>query len=370
MSKPKKISEVAKVYTHKSGTEANLFIYGLIGDRYDSGDDDAITALNIRKTIDELVADGIKVVNVRINSYGGYTSEGLAIITALKECPVELHTWNDGYAYSMAADIWFAAPIGRRHMAKGSTLMIHAPSSGISFYGTAQKLREVMATAAEEIENTAQMLDSIAEGTISVMAEGTDMTADEIRKQFYDYADHTLTFKDCVKAGFVNDSEPYTTETPSAVKGFMNKILKLISPNFPASDTTEEDNQDNDMISKDSLLEALKKGDITPEDVQTVLDAQKAAKPLNESDVEERIATAIKKLKEEDIDKRDELITKLSEKLDKALSKSGGVAPTTSTEGADAEGENDPPATKMSAEDKAMQERNSKLIADKKAGRV
>lgn len=376
MAKVKTVNkdEVVKLYTQLDGESANLFIYGYIGNTYEGDATDQITAINVRKTIDELVVKGAKIINVRINSNGGYTSEGLGIITALKECSVEMHTWNDGVAYSMAADIWFAAKKENRHMAKGATLMIHAPSSGIYIGGTVKDFETAKATILTEIDNQIEKLDSIAEGTIAVMVEGTDMTADEIRTQFYDFADHTLTFKDCVEAGFLNDTtENYTTETLSPTKtgGFLYKLKNFFSPenladieSLEPTDNTEGAN-DDDMITKESLTDALKKGDITLADVTAIVEAEKAAQPVTDEQINRRFDEVDKKFNDE-ISKRDEEIVKLKTAVETAMNRSGGTPPLTpTTEGSEAD--NDPQGAQKTVSEATMEAYNKSVLEAKKS---
>lgn len=360
-----KVKEVAKLYTQMSDTEANIFFYGIIGEDYDKSSDEAITAINVRKELDSLIEKGATTINIRINSMGGFTSEGLAIITALKECTgAEVHTWNDGAAYSMAADIWFCVPRERRHMAKGASLMIHAPSSYVGYYGTAKQLREAQSTASDDLEKAAQMLDSIAEGTISVMAEGTGMTTDEIRKKFYDYADHTLSFKDCVDAGFVSDTNSYKTEGSPSKMGIMNIIRKIFSPTQP----TTSAHIDEEGMTIENVKAALKSGEISLADVTKLVADEKAAQPLTEDSLKAFETTILKKVSEE-VSKRDELITKLQSDLDKATKSSGGQPPVVAA--ADNEGANDPTnANTKTAEELALEKRNSELIIAKMGGQV
>jgi ATP-dependent protease ClpP protease subunit len=358
------VKEVAKLYTQMDGTEANLFFYGTIGDVWADTGEDAITALNVRKELDKLIEKGAKTINIRINSMGGYTSEGLAIVTALKECTgAEIHTWNDGTAYSMAADIWFCAPIERRHMAKGATLMIHAPSSGVCFYGTAKELREAGATAIDQLEEIAKMLDSIAEGTMEIMAEGTGMTKEDILNSFYDYADHTLSFQECVKAGFIVDENGYSIEKSPSKTGIMNTIRKIFSPNLP----TESAHIEEDMTIE-KLKEAIKSGELTLADVSKLVADEQSTQPVTADALKDFEASMIKKIGEE-VGKRDELITKLQADLEKATKASGGQPPVVPA--AENEGAIDPPNANIETpEELAFKKRNADLVVEKMSGRV
>jgi ATP-dependent Clp protease, protease subunit len=370
---PQAEKEVAKLYTQTSGEEANLFIYGYIGDSWGvETPADAITAINVRKELDKLKNAGVKIVNARINSLGGYTSEGLAIITAFKESDLEIHTWNDGNAYSMAADIWFCVPTERRHMAKTASLMIHAPSSGISFYGTAKQMREAVNTVIEDLTRIAEMLDAIADGTIEVMAEGTGLSKDEIKTKFYDYADHTMTYQDCVDAGFISPVDAYNAE-PSVAKtaGVLDKIKNFFSPNQATDKKVEggPDDIDDVAMNIDSIRAALKAGTLTLDEVAVLVKTEQEAQPVT-PEVLKQLETSLMKKVDEEVGKRDVLIIKLQEDLAAASLKSGGTPPIVETD-TNTEGANDPSnTTTKTPEDIEFEAYNEKLIAEKRAGRA
>jgi len=188
-----------KVISTEDGTEADILLYGVIGQDFwwdEELNKESITDLAFVKTMKELEAKYDRI-NIRINSPGGSMYHGNAIVTAIQTSKAEVHVYNDGMAASMAADIWLSAP--HRHMAKNSLLMIHSPSSWV--VGTAKEMRE-----------EADILDKFEHTAIAVMADTTSLSEEEIKKQFYDYKDHWLTAKEVEEMNLISKVEDYETE--------------------------------------------------------------------------------------------------------------------------------------------------------------
>lgn len=182
--------------------QADILLYGVIGqyDWWNEGteDDETITDLVVVRKIKELERKGYEKINIRINSPGGSVYHGQAIVTAILNSKSEIHTYVDGLAASMAADIWMAGHV--RHMSFNSMLMIHA-AMGIE-RGNAKELRRY-----------ADVLDKYTETLIPVIAKAGGMTKDEVRSKYYeDYEDHWLTADDCLAEGFISEIEGYEVE--------------------------------------------------------------------------------------------------------------------------------------------------------------
>jgi hypothetical protein len=125
---------------------------------------------------------------------------GNAIINFMRSSSAEIHTYNDGIAASMAADIWFASP--NRHMADNALLMVH-PASTFT-YGHAKDMREA-----------ADLLDKFTATTITIMAKAVGKTKEEIEEAYYkDYKDHWFTAEEALEAGFIDKIEDYEVEMP------------------------------------------------------------------------------------------------------------------------------------------------------------
>ena len=152
--------------------EAEILIYGDIGESWMG---DTITAA---KLVQQLATLKVKTLHVRINSYGGSVSDGLAIFNALRRHGAAIHTWVDGVALSIASLIAMAGDTV--HMAKNALLMIHAPWGGA--VGNADELREY-----------ADVLDKYADAMAASYHEKTKIPVDEIRALLTDGEDHWFT---------------------------------------------------------------------------------------------------------------------------------------------------------------------------------
>ena len=82
----------------------------------------------LAREIWRLEAEGAQRVHLRINSAGGSVAQGYSLFSAIRHTRMEVHTWADGMALSMAGLIFLAG--AQRHMAPWSMLMLHNPSLG------------------------------------------------------------------------------------------------------------------------------------------------------------------------------------------------------------------------------------------------
>jgi len=195
MSKPH-----LKVVKNEAAKSADIFIYGIIGDYYDSRS--PITARNFLEQLASL--SEFQTINVRINSPGGDTGEGFAICNAILASKKDIHTWNDGIAASMAATILCAAKDGKRHAAKGSMTMIHSAST-ISW---GNKI---------DMQEAAEMLGRFDDVLAEIIADAAGLTVEETVAKWMDGKDHWLTGKEAAEAGLVTLEEYDSEEMPENV---------------------------------------------------------------------------------------------------------------------------------------------------------
>lgn len=196
MSKP-----YFSVVNQDGGKVPQVKIYGVIGDSryYAIGEQ----ARYFRSEM-EWLAENNPRIDVHINSPGGSVLEGLAIANAISSSDVEVHTYNDGIAYSMAAIILMAGH--KIHLAKGSMVMFHAAGSTAS--GNANDLRE----QADVLEKYDQLLTTIIAGR-------TGKTEEAVKAEWMDYKDHYLTAKDMMEQKLADVLEDYDTkDTPANVQ--------------------------------------------------------------------------------------------------------------------------------------------------------
>ncbi len=162
-----------------------LLIYGDIED-YKWLESD-VTAYNFADDLAKIETANLKV---RINSYGGSVSSGLAIYNLLKTSSKHIVTVNDGFACSAASIIFMAGK--ERIMPKTSLLMIHNAWSYAS--GDANAFRK----AAED-------LDIITRPSIEAYKAVAKINEDTI-KELMDH-ESWLTAEQALEYGFATKIE-------------------------------------------------------------------------------------------------------------------------------------------------------------------
>ncbi len=141
---------------------AELFIYGDITS-YKWYEDD-VCAYDLSKELKELNGKDLKV---RINSYGGEVSQGLAIYNLLRDYEGNVKTICDGFACSAASVVFMAGK--ERIMNKASLLLIHNAWTYVS--GDANELRK-----------QADDLEKITRPSIEVYKSTSHLTENEIKE--------------------------------------------------------------------------------------------------------------------------------------------------------------------------------------------
>jgi ATP-dependent protease ClpP protease subunit len=168
-----------------STTEYELLIYGDIGDSWWG---ESVTALSIVQQLQALDA-AVTQINVRINSFGGSVSDGIAIYTALKRHSARKVVTVDGVAMSSASLIAMAGD--EVQMAATSLLMIHAPWGYAQ--GNAQDMREM-----------ASVLDIYAAAMANAYVSKTGKDKAVILSLLEDGKDHYYTGEQAVAEGFAD----------------------------------------------------------------------------------------------------------------------------------------------------------------------
>lgn len=184
---------------HGVAASAEIFIYGDIGE---SWWDDSITAAQFVKDIAALSAQAI---TIRINSYGGSVTDGIAIHNAIKRHPAVVTVCIDGLAASIASLIAMAGDTVE--MSENAMLMIHAPWTSAG--GNSAALR-----------STADMLDSWASAMSTSYASKSGQSAEAILALLTDGEDHWYTAADALAGGFVTSVISASPESASALASF------------------------------------------------------------------------------------------------------------------------------------------------------
>lgn len=265
-----KKNQFFKVVVNEGSDAATILLYGYIGENWWE-DETNVTALDFVRELNRL-ASKYAEIHIRINSPGGDFSHGNAILTAIAGCTAEIHTWNDGLAGSMAADIWLMGK--KRHMAKNAMLMIHPAWSYTS--GHAKDLRE-----------QADLLDKITEATIIATAANLGMTEDEMRNKYYaEYKDVWLNYKDAVADGLINTEDAYDAENipndaskmtmAQLIKHYekekpqkSNALARLLSSLLPKTLNVHPHNEKK--VTKEEFKTAVAEGQITKDDLDEAI---------------------------------------------------------------------------------------------------
>ena len=205
-----------------------LLLYGFIGQASYEEEDD-MTAVAVVKAIRECDKKR-RPFRIRINSPGGSVFHGDPIVTAIRQCRSEVHTYIDGMAASMAADIWMAGD--KRHMASNSKLMIHRTSTYA--FGNAQDLREA-----------ADALDKFDEAAIKTFVELTGMDEAETTSKFYNYKDNWLTASDALQYGLIDAIDTYDAKMPDESRTYRQLLADAARATqvAPAHENTPEPEQ-------------------------------------------------------------------------------------------------------------------------------
>lgn len=157
-------------FKKKSETETELYIYGNIEKR-DWIDDwlgtgkEKTDAFTLK---DALMQVDTPNLTVRINSYGGDVSEGLAIYSLLSEFKGHLKTIVDGFACSAASVIFMAGQ--ERVVPENGLLMIH--NAWTEARGDSNKMKKV-----------AEDLEKITQPSLNIYTSKTNLSEEEIKEK-------------------------------------------------------------------------------------------------------------------------------------------------------------------------------------------
>lgn len=163
---------------------ADILIFGEIGESWWT--EETVTA---KALVEELNALDVDILNVRINSYGGACSDGIAVYNALRRHRAEKRVMVEGVAVSIASLIAMAGDT--LDMPANTLLMIHAPWGIVQ--GNAADLRE-----------HADTLDRYAKAMASSYARKSGQSQDAILALLADGKDHWYTADEAKAAGFAD----------------------------------------------------------------------------------------------------------------------------------------------------------------------
>jgi ATP-dependent protease ClpP protease subunit len=165
--------------------DGELVLYGFVGESFW---EEGFTATEVMSALAEVGRE--TDITVRVNSGGGYVTEGVAIYNALAAHKGNVTVQVDAVAASSASLIAMAGDTIR--MRAGSLMMIHDPS-GIT-YGTA-----------DDHDKTREALEKMASQMASIYAERSGKTPDEVREAMK--AELWLTADEAIAEGYADESD-------------------------------------------------------------------------------------------------------------------------------------------------------------------
>lgn len=183
MAKWYEIKAAAPVAEGEAPKPAEVLIYGNIGDRWN---EDGVIASEL---VREIAALDVDAIDLRINSYGGSVTDGMAIYNALKRHKASVTTYIDGVAISCASYIAMAGDTIT--MASNSQMMIHAPWTYA--YGNAVQLRD-----------QADILDRYSKAMAHAYAEKSGKSYEDALALITDGKDHWFLADEAVAEGFAD----------------------------------------------------------------------------------------------------------------------------------------------------------------------
>jgi ATP-dependent Clp protease protease subunit len=232
-----------KYTTNLTKESADIYLYGLIGDKIDG---DSVAA-----EIRYLDSQGIKIINEYINSEGGEVINGLSIIAANIRAGADIHTFDDGVAASMAGIIYLSGK--KKYMLDYSRLMLHEPSFNDETIETAEEpLRTAMISFRDQL--------------VELIMKSTNKSAEDVKKLLKEE-----TWYDAFEAQKM---------------GFVDKILK-----------TDFSKQLKNLTPSEIYAKIAAQYEIKNELIKIKM--EKVAKLLNVQDVEDEITARIQALLDE-----------------------------------------------------------------------
>jgi ATP-dependent protease ClpP protease subunit len=203
----------ARAAAGASASAAEILIYGDIGESWYG---DTIAA---NEFVREVAALDVEQLTVRISSYGGSVTDGIAIYNSLKRHKATVTTVIDSIAASIASLIAMAGD--RVEMAENAAMMLHAPWGWLE--GNSVALREY-----------ADMLDTWAEAMATSYAAKTGGDKGEILAMLLDGKDHWYTAEQALEASLV---DAVISALPVAASANLHSLIKARFASFPQPTT-------------------------------------------------------------------------------------------------------------------------------------
>lgn len=205
-----------------SETETEMYVYGDIRkkniiERWLDLPSDATDAFSLK---DALNAVDTSNLTVRINSYGGSVSEGLAIYSLLSDFKGHLKTIVDGFACSAASIIFMAGK--ERVVPENGLLMIH--NAWTEAKGDSNAMKKV-----------AEDLEKITQPSVNIYVSKTGLSEEKV-KEMMD-REEWITSKEAYELGF-STTQVRKDDTMQSLEA--DYVYNLVMKNKELQNTIEE----------------------------------------------------------------------------------------------------------------------------------
>ena len=224
-----------------SESETELYIYGDIRKKdiierwFDLEDPERTDAFSLK---DALAMVDTPNLTVRINSYGGSVSEGLAIYSLLSEFKGHLKTIVDGFACSAASVIFMAGQ--ERVVPENGLLMIH--NAWTEARGDSNAMRKV-----------AEDLEKITQPSLNIYVNKTNLSEEEIKEKMD--KEEWITSQEAYEWGFSTTQTRKDDAMQSLEADF---VYNLVMKNKELQKTIEEKAKEIAEKTQDSSIEKTK----------------------------------------------------------------------------------------------------------------
>lgn len=215
-------------------SETELYIYGDIRkkdwiDSWFGTGQDSTDAFSLK---DALSAVDTPNLTVRINSYGGSVSEGLAIYSLLSEFKGHLKTIVDGFACSAASVIFMAGQ--ERVVPENGLLMIH------NAWSYAEGDANVMKKMAEDLEK-------ITQPSINIYVNKTGLPEEQVKKMMD--REEWITSQEAFELGFSTAQTRNEAKQALEANYMFNLVSKLKEKDKVILELENKVNQNNNQNS-------------------------------------------------------------------------------------------------------------------------
>ena len=195
--------------------ETEMYVYGDIRkkdfiDSWFGTGQDATDAFSLK---DALNAVDTPNLTVRINSYGGSVSEGLAIYSLLSDFKGHVKTIVDGFACSAASIIFMAGD--ERVVPENGLLMIH--NAWTEARGDSNTMKKV-----------AEDLEKITQPSLNIYTSKTNLSEEEIKEKISTSRVRNEA-KQCLEADYVHNLVLKVKEKDKLIEKLQEKVNQTLS---------------------------------------------------------------------------------------------------------------------------------------------